>query len=131
MGLLSVCWRALNEIDAGICENLTYEEVEIQFPHVAAERKKDKLSYRYPKGESYQDVIHRLEPVILELERHREPIIVVAHNAVIRCMLAYFTGKDVQDCPHIEVPLHTVFKLTTRAYGVEIETFDILKEEEM
>lgn len=125
LGLYSVCWRALNEIDAGVCEGLTYAEVEQQFPHVARERKKDKLKYRYPGGESYVDVIHRLEPVILELERARNPILVVAHNAVVRAIYAYFTGMPQEECPLLEIPLHTVFKLTTRAYGVEVETFDL------
>lgn len=128
MGLLSVCWRALNEIDAGICEGLTYEEVESQHPDIARDRKNDKLRYRYPQGESYVDLIHRLEPVILELERSRAPMLVVAHKAVIRSMLAYFTGKSQEECPHIDIPLHTVFKLTTRAYGVEVERFNILKD---
>ena len=32
---------------------------------------RNKLEYRYPLGESYLDVIHRLEPVIVETERHQ------------------------------------------------------------
>ena len=31
----------------------------------------------------------RLEPVIMELERH-EDVLVVCHQAVARCLLAYF-----------------------------------------
>lgn len=123
---MNVCWRALNEIDAGVCEGLTYDQIEHVHPNVATARKKNKLKYRYPGGESYIDVIHRLEPVILELERHRGPVLVVAHNAVIRCLLAYFTGKQRDECPFTEVPLHTVYKLTTRAYGVEERRFDLL-----
>ena len=40
-------------------------------------RKRDKLRYRYPRGESYLDVIQRLEPVIFELERATSPVVVV------------------------------------------------------
>ena len=36
---------------------------------------------RYPAGESYLDVIQRLEPVIIEIEREREYVCVVAHQA--------------------------------------------------
>jgi hypothetical protein len=43
-------------------------------------RKQDKLRYRYPRGESYLDVIQRLEPVIIELERQRSPVVVIAHQ---------------------------------------------------
>ena len=35
----------------------------------------------------------RLEPVIMELER-QENILVVCHQAVARCLLAYFMDKD-------------------------------------
>lgn len=38
-------------------------------PKGYAARNDDKLGYRYPKGESYLDVIERLEGVIFELER--------------------------------------------------------------
>jgi len=37
--------------------------------------------------------VARLEPVIMELER-QENILVVCHQAVARCLLAYFMDKD-------------------------------------
>lgn len=122
---MNLCWRALNEIDAGICEGMTYKSVSEKLPQVAQERRKDKLRYRYPGGESYVDVIHRLEPVILELERQRGPVLFVAHNAVIRAIYAYFMGESQEKCPYVDIPLHTVFKLTTRAYGVEEQIFKL------
>lgn len=122
---MNICWRALNEIDAGICEGMTYESVAKDLPEVSEERKKDKLRYRYPGGESYVDVITRLEPVILEVERQRKPVLIVAHNAVIRAIYAYFMGKPQEKCPYIDIPLHTVFKLTTRAYGAEEQRFPL------
>lgn len=44
-----VHWSALNEIDAGICENLTYAEMREQYPELARQRKQDKLNFRYPQ----------------------------------------------------------------------------------
>ncbi|TNN65238.1 6-phosphofructo-2-kinase/fructose-2,6-bisphosphatase [Liparis tanakae] len=85
-------WKALNEIDAGVCEELTYEEIQKNFPEEFALRDQDKYRYRYPKGESYEDLVHRLEPVIMELER-QENVLVVCHQAVFRCLLAYFLDK--------------------------------------
>ena len=41
----------MDEIDAGICDGMTYEEIAEKMPDVSAARKKDKLGYRYPKGE--------------------------------------------------------------------------------
>lgn len=42
---------------------------------------------------SYEDLVARLEPVIMELER-QENVLVVAHQAVLRCLLAYFLDKS-------------------------------------
>jgi broad specificity phosphatase PhoE len=63
-------------VDVGICDGLTYEEIAEKMPMEYAARQVDKLCYRYPRGESYQDVIHRLEPVIVELERASAPVMV-------------------------------------------------------
>jgi broad specificity phosphatase PhoE/predicted kinase len=83
-----VQWRALDEIDAGACEGLTYAEIKAAQPDEYAARTQDKLRYRYPRGESYLDVIQRLEPVIIEIERQRSPVLIVAHQAVLRCLYA-------------------------------------------
>lgn len=44
-------WKVLDEIDAGICEGLTYEDFQARYPKQFAERDKDKYHYRYPSGE--------------------------------------------------------------------------------
>ncbi|KAG7237912.1 hypothetical protein INR49_031705 [Caranx melampygus] len=115
-------WKALNEIDAGVCEELTYEEIQENFPEEFALRDQDKYRYRYPKGESYEDLVHRLEPVIMELER-QENVLVVCHQAIMRCLLAYFLDKPADKLPYLRCPLHTVLKLTPIAYGCKIESF--------
>jgi broad specificity phosphatase PhoE len=55
-------------------------------PEEFAKRTADKLAYRYPgaAGESYLDVIERVRPVIIELERQRRSIVIVCHLAVLR-----------------------------------------------
>ncbi|XP_076058830.1 6-phosphofructo-2-kinase/fructose-2,6-bisphosphatase 1-like isoform X2 [Oratosquilla oratoria] len=117
-------WKALNEIDAGICEGLTYEEIQEQYPEEFAARDQCKYSYRYPRGESYEDVLVRLESVIMELER-QENVLVVGHQAVLRCVLAYFLDKPAVELPYLKVPLHTIIKLTPQAYGCKVEFFKI------
>lgn len=39
-------WEVLDEIYAGICDGMTYEEIEEVYPAEFARRKKDKLAYR-------------------------------------------------------------------------------------
>ena len=112
-------WKALNEIDAGSCEELTYEEVAEKYPEEFAARDLNKLTYRYPGGESYEDLVARLEPVIMELERQGN-VVLIAHQAVLRGILAYFMEKPLSELPYIKVPLHTLIKITPVAYGCEV-----------
>ncbi|XP_055473882.1 6-phosphofructo-2-kinase/fructose-2,6-bisphosphatase 1 isoform X1 [Psammomys obesus] len=114
-------WKALNEIDAGVCEEMTYEEIQEHYPEEFALRDQDKYRYRYPKGESYEDLVQRLEPVIMELER-QENVLVICHQAVMRCLLAYFLDKSSDELPYLRCPLHTVLKLTPVAYGCRVES---------
>ncbi|KAJ8411324.1 hypothetical protein AAFF_G00173300 [Aldrovandia affinis] len=92
-------WKTLNEIDAGVCEDMTYDEVKERYPDEFALRDQDKFYYRYPTGESYQDLVQRVESVIMELER-QENVLVICHQAVMRCLLAYFLDKSADEMPH-------------------------------
>ncbi|XP_035257217.1 6-phosphofructo-2-kinase/fructose-2,6-bisphosphatase 3-like isoform X2 [Anguilla anguilla] len=117
-------WKALNEIDAGVCEEMTYDEVKERYPDEFALRDQDKFHYRYPTGESYQDLVQRVEPVIMELER-QENVLVICHQAVMRCLLAYFLDKSADEMPYLKCPLHTVLKLTPVAYGCKVESVSL------
>jgi len=111
----------LDELDAGVCEGMSYEEMQEHFPQEFAWRDKDKLRYRYPWGESYVDIMHRLEPALLELDQSTGNILVVSHQAVLRCMLGYFLDKQPEDLPYLNVPLHTIIKLTSEGYNYRME----------
>jgi broad specificity phosphatase PhoE len=118
-----MAFRALDEIDAGVCDGMTYEEIKTQMPDVYAARTADKFRYRYPRGESYEDVIQRLDPLIIQLERHRSPVLVIGHQAVLRALYAYLMDRPPAECPSLEIPLHTVIQLTPNAYGCEEQRF--------
>jgi len=113
----SESWRALDEIDAGVCDGMSYAQIKSTMPDEYAARSRDKFRYRYPRGESYQDVIQRLDRVIIELERQRSPIVIVAHQAVIRVLYAYLMEVPPERSPHLSIPLHTVIELSPHAYG--------------
>ncbi|KAK0295961.1 Fructose-2,6-bisphosphatase [Friedmanniomyces endolithicus] len=108
-------WKALDELDSGVCDGMTYGQIEKEYPQDFAARDEDKYNYRYLGGESYRDVVIRLEPIIMELERS-ENILIVTHQAVLRCIYAYFMGVSQEQSPWMEVPLHCLIKLTPRAY---------------
>ncbi|CAD8177796.1 unnamed protein product [Paramecium pentaurelia] len=111
--------KTLDEINVGICDGLTYTQIAIQFPEDFAERKVNKLTYRYPRGESYLDLISRIEPIIYEIERSREPVLVIGHQAILRCLYAYFHRNEISEVPQLEIPIHAIIKLTPAAYYCE------------
>ncbi|XP_051664551.1 6-phosphofructo-2-kinase/fructose-2,6-bisphosphatase 2 isoform X5 [Manacus candei] len=124
LGVLYEQWKILNEIDAGVCEEMTYAEIEAKYPEEFAMRDQEKYLYRYPGGESYQDLVQRLEPVIMELERQGN-VLVISHQAVMRCLVAYFLDKSADELPYLRCPLHTILKLTPVAYGCKVETITL------
>ena len=121
LGIEPGAWRALDEIDAGAFDGLTYSEIATAYPAEFEARARDKYRYRYPRGESYADVVQRLDRVIVELESYRTPVLVIAHRAVLRALYAYFLQLPLDEAPHVDMPLHTIIKLTPTAYGCREE----------
>lgn len=117
--------RALNELYAGSCEGMTYQQIKLTLPEEFSAREKNKLHYRYPNGgESYIDLIERLRPIIIELERETSDILIVAHNAVVRTIIGYFTDATSDELPYLEVPLHTLICLEPTPFGCIVKNFN-------
>jgi broad specificity phosphatase PhoE len=117
-------WSHLDELFAGSCDGLTYEQIEEMFPQEFALRQSDKLAYRYPRGESYLDVIARLEPIIIEMERHREPLLIIGHQGILRIIYAFYMGLSRAEAPYVSIHLNTVYEMVPTAYhcAVNIHT---------
>ncbi|KVH94107.1 6-phosphofructo-2-kinase [Cynara cardunculus var. scolymus] len=105
-GFPKVQWRALDEINAGVCDGMTYEEIKKNMPEEYESRKKDKLRFRYPRGESYLDVIQRF--------------------AVLRALYAYFADRPLKEIPHIEMPLHTIIEIQMGVTGVQEKRYKLM-----
>lgn len=110
-------YRNLDEIFAGDCEGMTYAEIEAKHATEAMLRKRDKLGYRYPRGESYLDLIARVDPLVHELESYEEPLLIVSHQATLRIVYAYLTNRQRAAAPRIAIPLHTLIKITWDGWG--------------
>lgn len=124
-GLERRTWHNLNEIHAGVCEDMTYSDVKEKYPSIDYFRAQAKYSFRYPQGESYQDIVQRLEPLILELENADREVLVVAHQAILRCLLSYFGHKSAESSVYQEVAHRTIWRCTYNADG--ISSLDELK----
>ncbi len=112
-------WKILDEIHAGICDGLTYQQINKQYPRIAKGRSEDKLRFRYPQGESYEDIIKRVAPIILAIEHRSEPVLIIAHQAILRVIYGYFSEKKRALVPHLAIPLHNIIHLQPSTYGCE------------
>ncbi|KAF1938378.1 bifunctional 6-phosphofructo-2-kinase/fructose-2,6-bisphosphate 2-phosphatase [Clathrospora elynae] len=117
--------RMLDELNAGIMEGLTYDEIRSKYADEYQRRRRDKLAYRYPGpgGEGYLDVINRIRPVIVELERMTDHCLLITHRSVARVLLAYFQGLKREDVADLDCPLGMLYQLEPKPYGVEFKAW--------
>jgi 6-phosphofructo-2-kinase len=74
------------------------------------------------------DVIHRVQPLIIELERMTNSCLIVTHRVVMRILLGYLLDWDRNQMPHMRVPMHTVYELRPKPYGTEVKKWSYLEE---
>jgi 6-phosphofructo-2-kinase len=117
--------RMLDELNAGIMEGLTYDEIRTKHAAEYMLRRRGKLAYRYPGpgGEGYLDVINRIRPVIVELERMTDHCLLITHRSVARVLLAYFQGLKREDVADLDCPLGMLYQLEPKPYGVEFKAW--------
>ena len=65
----------------------------------------------------------RLDPVLIELEREKEDLLIIGHASVIRCMLAYLIGLPVSEIPAIEVTRGDLIEVVPASYGVQTQAY--------
>jgi len=76
----------------------------------------------FPGGESYSDLINRLESVIIDMEQHLGVVVAVSHVSVLQVLVAYFRSTTVEECTSIEIPMHTVLKFVPLRGGGWLES---------
>ena len=99
--------KEFDEINAGICEGMTYKSIEKKMPQIYQGREADKYHYVYPEGESYEIMKLRIEVGIkktFHLNRHSGNIMIIGHQAVNRMILSHFLYRREEDVPYIYIP---------------------------
>jgi broad specificity phosphatase PhoE len=118
-------WSLLNEINGGLFEDLSYEMVEKKHPDIYLNRMKDKYLGSWPEGETYRDMIDRLQPVFMELEHLDHPVVIIAHQAICRGINAYLMDRRPEECIDIEIPSHHMFEFTYHPHGYDVHRYDL------
>ncbi|KAK2003560.1 6-phosphofructo-2-kinase [Colletotrichum falcatum] len=118
-------WAMLNELNAGLFEGLTYEEIARRFPGEYKKRAEDKLHYTYPGvgGEGYLQVIARLRDMVREIERIEDHVLIIAHRSVCRVLMAYFMDLTRNEIADLDVPLGMLYSIEPKPYGYDFHAY--------
>lgn len=101
----------LRKMSAGACENMPDAEIKELYPEELAKYQLDPYHHRYPRGESYHDLAVRLEPIILELERASDDVLIVAHESVLKVLYGYLMACHSADIPFLSLPRNEILQV--------------------
>ena len=96
----------LKELSFGAWEGLTWPEVELKNPKLAAARIADKWNVAPPEGESYEMLAGRVAPFVATMER---PCVVVSHGGVGRALMALVGGMAREKAAEVYVRQGVVY----------------------
>lgn len=104
LGIEPVARQELRELNIGIWEGLTWQEITARWPEEWQARLADLVNYRMPQGENLLDVAARVMPVVEEIvERHQgQEALIVAHGGVNRVILLNAIGAPLAGMFNIE-----------------------------
>lgn len=87
----------LKEMNFGICEGLTYEEIAEKHPHVKEGWNDDIKTYVFPEGESVESFYDRVTKAFKSIvETYDKDVLLVAHSGVIRSILAHEISENFE-----------------------------------
>ncbi|TGJ86000.1 hypothetical protein E0Z10_g2746 [Xylaria hypoxylon] len=115
----------MSQINPGVCERLSERAIRRLYPEEIQKHELDPYHHRYPRAESYHDLAVRLEPIILELEREQNDLVVIAHESVLRVLYAYLMHCSTMDIPKLTFPRDEIIEIIPAAYQNEARRIHI------
>ncbi|KAE9968893.1 hypothetical protein BLS_005627 [Venturia inaequalis] len=90
----------LSQMNPGVCEKMSEQKIREDYPQ-----------------ESYHDLAVRLEPVILELEREQNDLLIIAHESVLRVLYGYLMACNATDIPKLTFPRNEIIEIIPSSYN--------------
>ncbi|KAF4634604.1 hypothetical protein G7Y89_g3510 [Cudoniella acicularis] len=112
----------MSQLNPGVCEKLSERAIRCMYPEEVALHEKDPYHHRYPRAEfykSYHDLAVRLEPIILELEREQNDLLIIAHESVLRVLYGYLMACDAMSIPTLKFPRNEIIEIIPASYQNE------------
>ncbi|THC90210.1 hypothetical protein EYZ11_010324 [Aspergillus tanneri] len=115
----------LSQLNPGVCEKMSERRIREEYPDEVAKHELDPYHHRYPRAESYHDLAVRLEPIILELEREQNDLLIIAHESVLRVLYGYLMACNAADIPFLEFPRDEIIEIIPESYQNEARRIHI------
>ncbi|RAK96443.1 Elongator subunit ELP2 [Aspergillus ibericus CBS 121593] len=115
----------MSQLNPGVCEKMSERRIREEYPDEVAKHELDPYHHRYPRAESYHDLAVRLEPIILELEREQNDLLIIAHESVLRVLYGYLMACNAADIPFLEFPRDEIIEIIPESYQNEARRIHI------
>lgn len=115
----------MSQMNPGVCERLSERAIRRLYPDEVEKHGLDPYHHRYPRAESYHDLAVRLEPIILELEREQNDLLIIAHESVLRVLYAYLMHCSTMEIPSLRFPRNEIIEIIPAAYQNEAKRVHI------
>lgn len=115
----------MSQLNPGVCEKLSERRIRQEYPDEVVKHEKDPYHHRYPRAESYHDLAVRLEPIILELEREQNDLLIIAHESVLRVLYGYLMACNAVDIPFLSFPRNEIIEIIPASYNNEAKRVHI------
>ncbi|MCJ1260244.1 hypothetical protein MMC22_000103 [Lobaria immixta] len=109
----------MSQLNPGVCEMMSERRIREEYPEEVAKHEADPYHHRYPRAESYHDLAVRLEPIILELEREQDDLLIIAHESVLRVLYGYLMACNATDIPSLSFPRDEIIEIIPASYNNE------------
>ncbi|PQE13909.1 hypothetical protein CJF30_00006712 [Rutstroemia sp. NJR-2017a BBW] len=115
----------MSQLNPGICEKMSERGLRRLYPEEVRMHELDPYHHRYPRAESYHDLAVRMEPIILELEREQNDLLIIAHESVLRVLYGYLMACDAMNIPNLKFPRNEIIEIIPASYQNEAKRIHI------
>lgn len=113
--------QELSEMNFGIFENLTFEEVIEQYHEHWLKWEEDYIEHQIPEGDSLRLFHNRITNFIDGLKDQKGKCMIVCHGGTIQSILTHLLDLQIQDRWHFSIPLGGIVEISYQ------DNFGILK----
>lgn len=123
-GLAVIKDRRLNEIDNGVIESMTDEDIKKKYPRFWEDFFSYSKDVRFPEGETGEEVRARQKTLLYELIKNNEDVLLVSHEGYIRLLVCNLLDVPVYKRNLFKVDMCGIMELK---YDKKIESWVIVK----